>query len=1047
MAIKYIPYEEAIKKPGEYIPYEDTLKKEDETGVTQELEYAPYKPPVEIKEQTYVPFDSAMKAEAYVPFETASGMTDGLPAEEEVQKYFTEKYKPLQEIPKSQGYLTKEQIVAWDEINRNKPDATEFEYKPVDVSTKEYNNIISKTMFDVLQRGEFAVANAVDAVLRGDDNIIGAAIDGLTGREKRDFYDIAIGIGYGKWGALAIGMTAGITLDPINYVPFGKTFQTLKKAYGKTKAAEVMGNLNIAKFLRKGFTSGEGAPKALHELVKNLKKHKRYDEGLLYEEIDKMSKLVKNKKNAELITKVKEGRMAIEDLSPDALSALKKIDKGYKNIGDKAVEFGFLKKEDLLDNYQHHFYENLTKINSNIKNGHAGAPAFAYPRHIENIIDYGNARTDLISKVTDAVKANNIEEARKLIEKFPMGKGTMLVNDASTYTLKQTLMKAKSVPKPNLNALENYGYRKLEHIGAVYRQKVINTVVDPSLPYAKPISKMTSKTLTPGNKIYAVKYRIPEINLKEADDAGIALYNQLVKHADEDIIEISPKLADELLDSPYMQKLYGKKGPRLFEMPKEIVNYLDETSQLFKGKYETLDKVLTSATKIQNMWKPYATVYRPFWHIRNVTFNQMQLYLSGVSPVDLVPRAVEAFKATRGKKGILATKNYGKPNLKHVGTELRKAGLFGVGFAGGDIASETVAIKKIKRAAEPARVTLGDITKAPKQVFMKPAEFFEDNAHMVAALDYIAKADDPDLATAIINGAKHAFKYTFDYGDLSRFEKGVAKLVDPFYAWHRKAIGLYAGELLEQPEKFSKLGKFKKTLGRINPETEQEKALKPEWMDEQGYMKSPFKVGGKETYFYLPMPPDDLELLLSAKNMVGVLTPYYHLAEIVKGIKNFPELGTKFEGYAPAPAYMTHFPEKTWKLLKLKPGRQTDYSTGKTVNVLQIPKKILYAIETAMPTLRDVHNMWPQNIELARDKALTKTWSQGTGLGLVNENINQWRNTINFDIQATQEKLIKNAKKFEGVEWRGSVYNYVNETVEGQELQREIKRLADKLRY
>ncbi len=249
---------------------------------------------------------------------------DNLPSEEEVQKYFTEKYKPLQEIPKSQGYLTKEQIVAWDEINRNKPDATEFEYKPVDVSTKEYNNIISKTMFDVLQRGEFAVANAVDAVLRGDDNIIGAAIDGLTGREKRDFYDIAIGIGYGKWGALAIGMTAGITLDPINYVPFGKTFQTLKKAYGKTKAAEVMGNLNIAKFLRKGFTSGEGAPKALHELVKNLKKHKRYDEGLLYEEIDKMSKLVKNKKNAELITKVKEGRMAIEDLSPDALSALKK---------------------------------------------------------------------------------------------------------------------------------------------------------------------------------------------------------------------------------------------------------------------------------------------------------------------------------------------------------------------------------------------------------------------------------------------------------------------------------------------------------------------------------------------------------------------------------------------------------------------------------------------------------------------------------------------------------------------------------------------------
>ena len=54
---------------------------------------------------------------------------------------------------------------------------------------------------------------------------------------------------------------------------------------------------------------------------------------------------------------------------------------------------------------------------------------------------------------------------------------------------------------------------------------------------------------------------------------------------------------------------------------------------------------------------------------------------------------------------------------------------------------------------------------------------------------------------------------------------------------------------------------------------------------------------------------------------------------------------------------------------------------------------------------------------------------------------------MEFDIKAAQEKLMKNAKEFEGVKFNGSVYNYVNETVEGQELQREIVRLSEKLKY
>jgi hypothetical protein len=976
-----------------------------------------------------------------------------LPSQQEVQKYFVEKYKPLKTIPKTQGYLTKEQIEDWGKIQREQPQATTWEYKPFDVSYKKYHNVVSNLLFNYLQHCEFAVANTVDALIRGDKNIVVAALNGLTGKEKRDWYDVATGLGFDKWMSLAIGMIAGIKLDPVNYIPWASLYKSLSTTIGKTKAMEAIKDTSVVNFLRKGFTSGEGAPPTLSKLVKTLKRYKRYDEGQLYEEIEGLSKELKTIENAELLTQVRAGKIAIEDLSPENLAVLKHFDAEYARIGKEAVGLGILKEEDLIEGYQHNYYEDLTRIGSNFKNGHAGAPAFAKMRNAGNFVDASNARLDLIKNVTKSIDDEDIDGARKLIEEFPMANGTTLVKDASTFTSKQILDMANKVPKPNLNALEDYGYYKLEYTNALYRQKFINTVLDPQLPYATPISKMTSKTVRPGNAIYAVKYRLPDINLKESDEAGIALWKQIVANADNDIFELQPKLTQEILDSPYMQKLFKGVGPRIFEMPKEIVDYMNKSSQLFSTQPETLGKILSSATRIQNMWKPFATIARPFWHVRNVTFNQFQLYLSGVSPFDLLPRAIEAEKAMKGKEGVLETLNYGNVDLKKLGLLAKKNGLFGVGFAGGDIASQAGAVKKIEEAAAKGMETginLKDILGGVKQLGLKPAEFFEDNAHMVGFLDYIAKADDPDLDTAVLKATEHAFKYLFDYGDLSGFEKSTMRLIDPFYSWHRKAIGLYAEELFEQPQKFANIGKLRKTLSRIEPETEQEKALKPEWMEEQGYIKVPSFISKfiskKPIYFYLAMPPDDLDLLTSVKNMVNVLTPYKTIAELIIHTKSFPEFGTKIEGYVPAPAWMTHLPEKTWKLLKLRPGRTTDYSTGKVTNVLQIPTSYLYAIETAIPTLRDLHSYFPQPIELARDKATVKTWSQATGLGLVNENLNQWRNTIMFDLKAKQDELNKKAKIFEGIKWNGQVYNYINETAEGQQLQREIKELIDKLR-
>jgi len=869
------------------------------------------------------------------------------------------------------------------------------QYKPINVDDREYKGLVKNVAFNYLQRGEFAVANALDAVLKGDTNVTKAVIDGFTGKQKRDFTDIALGLGFEGIEAIAVGMVAGVTLDPINYIPFGKIYKGLSKTMGKTKALQFIDETSVATFLKRAFTAEEGSPKALHKMIKNLKKHKRYDETLVFEEIEKLSKMMKKPKNAELITKVRELRAPMESLTTIERGILKRIDEGYKHIASMGVKSGILDPKYLKENYTHYYFEGLTKTATNIKNGHAGAPAFAKLRHIDNIIDYDNARTALIESVQKALKSKNIDEARRLIETFPMAKsGSTLVGNASTYTARQT----------GLNALENYGYRKLEHIGAMYRQKVINTVVDPKMPYARPISKMTSRTARPGHELYVIRYRIPDINLKESDDVGRALYKQLLRTADSDIVQIEPRLAMQIQNSKYMQKFFKGKGPRIFEMRKEIADYMNETSQMFRVGNPTLEAILKSATAIQNKWKPLATIARPFWHVRNITFNQMQLYLSGLNPLDLVGRAIQAGKIQKGGKGFLLTDKFGKVSLQKLSKESRKLGLYGAGFAGGDIATAKLITSKMKSALRGGKLTLGDIVGLPKKAALKSAEFFEDNAHLVAWLDYISKSKDPDLGTAMIKGAEHAFKYVFDYGDLSKFEKSTMKLIDPFYAWHRKAVGLYAEELLREPGKFSNLGKLRRAFGKITPETEQEKALK-------GYMKSPFKIKGKQTYFYLAMPPDDLQMLSSMKDIWGAVTPYKTIVELLYGVKAFPEFGVKIEGYTPAPAWMTFLPEKTWKLLKLKPGRHIDYSTGRSTDVLQIPKSYLYAIETAMPVLRDIHTRFPQVIELAQEKATVKTWSQGTGMGLVNENLSQWRNTIVFEVGELQKELTKNAKK------------------------------------
>jgi len=100
MAAKFISFEEAQQETMEpvnkFVPFEE------------------YKATIKTEVQTFVPYEEVSMAKAFIPFDEAME----LPSQEEVQKAQAELRKPLQEIPKTQGYLTKEQVEKWSEIEQ-----------------------------------------------------------------------------------------------------------------------------------------------------------------------------------------------------------------------------------------------------------------------------------------------------------------------------------------------------------------------------------------------------------------------------------------------------------------------------------------------------------------------------------------------------------------------------------------------------------------------------------------------------------------------------------------------------------------------------------------------------------------------------------------------------------------------------------------------------------------------------------------------------------------------------------------------------------------
>lgn len=105
--------------------------------------------------------------------------------------------------------------------------------KPAEKNQQEKDPSLMSRIFDILSRGNYAAANAADEAMdRSNDvgDILGAAWEGFTGREKTTYSDVLDTAGMEEGlGRSALGLGLDIAADPINFIPVAGIVNKFKR--------------------------------------------------------------------------------------------------------------------------------------------------------------------------------------------------------------------------------------------------------------------------------------------------------------------------------------------------------------------------------------------------------------------------------------------------------------------------------------------------------------------------------------------------------------------------------------------------------------------------------------------------------------------------------------------------------------------------------------------------------------------------------------------------------------------------------------------------
>lgn len=259
-----------------------------------------------------------------------------------------------------------------------------------------------------------------------------------------------------------------------------------------------------------------------------------------------------------------------------------------------------------------------------------------------------------------------------------------------------------------------------------------------------------------------------------------------------------------------------------------IAKQLDRSYKTLSNQ-EEINKFLKVYDAAQNWWKMWSLGARPAYHAKNTIGNLWNNYLGGVTTPK--PYADAAAFQVKVAKGNLDGKIAGY-KVKDLYDAMMTRGIFGEGQYGGDIARR---LEEQIQGASKNPITLS--TKNPiLQGGFKMGQTIEDNARIALYIDQLNKGSSLDKA------AEHVRKYLFDYGDVSPFEKNVAKRLLPFYTWSRKNIPLQLEALATQPDKINKINLAINNVQQANQVEQPDLSQVPSYIREQ----APVYVGSNQ---------------------------------------------------------------------------------------------------------------------------------------------------------------------------------------------------------
>lgn len=265
----------------------------------------------------------------------------------------------------------------------------------------------------------------------------------------------------------------------------------------------------------------------------------------------------------------------------------------------------------------------------------------------------------------------------------------------------------------------------------------------------------------------------------------------------------------------------AKPGLEGMAFPAEAAKHIDAVVEKLSTP-EELQALGKAYDSIMGAWKGWQLA-TPGYHLRNQVGDMVAMNIGGLSWDKMPARLREGWQIAKGGAGEIAVPG-GTLSYDRVRELAGRLGVTG-GMYSGELEQE------LAKLLEGTRwLTAGQRSKILN--FSRNAgEFLENHRRYALFTERLAQGEAPQVA------ARHVQRYLFDYGDLTRAERLVAKRVLPFYTYPRKAVQLYVGELLKRPRILGGLGHLKRGVEAVAGGQEPDPRFIPPWIRDQYHIR------------------------------------------------------------------------------------------------------------------------------------------------------------------------------------------------------------------